>query len=286
MTGAADGSTPPPGSTKPLTLVCSACGYCAPQRNSPPTFIRPQERDVLDAFAHRYRQARLAEGWRPLPPAARLSLPDGTPAGYPRLYWQVRRQTYAALVDLLTHSGPDPAAGPVADLGAGVGWLSHRLSGVGYRALAVDASADPDFGLGAADIYAAQDPDRLLAVRGDLEHPPLQRASLSLVIFNASLHYAQDLSGTLARAATALRRQGRLLVLDTPITPRPSSGSPLGDRHLGRDELTTAIRHLGLHPRWLNVRRGPRWWWHQTKMRLKGGSAFSFPILVATRDAA
>ena len=93
-----------------------------------------------------------------------------------------------------------------------------------------------------------------------------------------------DLDGTLVRTARALRPGGRLIVLDTPVAREPRPGSGSGDRHLGRKELHQALLRVSLRPRWIRVRRGPRWWVHQAKVRAKGDALFSLPMIVADRE--
>jgi len=51
--------------------------------------------------------------------------------------------------------------------------------------------------------------------------------------FNASLHYAGDVDAALRRACRALRPDGRLVILDTPIALHPRPSGRLGGRHLG-----------------------------------------------------
>ena len=268
------------------SLRCAAHDDRFPVSGGIPSLVRQEDAAALADFGHRYREARLQEGWRSLMPRQALALPYGTPPGYPPLYWRVRRQSYRRLTALLSRQGPHPAAGPVADLGAGSGWLAHRLAAAGYRVLAMDASRERDFGLGAAAVYLAAAPSPFLPVQGDLDHLPLQRRKLSLALLNASLHYARDLEAALRRTAEALQEDGRLIVLDTPIARRtaPAETPPVGRarRSLGRRELEDALSAAGLHPRWVSVWRGPRWWVYQLKKRLKGEVRFSFPIVVAT----
>jgi SAM-dependent methyltransferase len=264
-------------------LRCSTCARRFLVRDGVPSLLRGEEEAALADFSRGYRQARHKEGWRPLSREQALRLPYGSPPGYPSLYWEVRRQSYRVFAELLSREGPAPERGPAADLGAGNGWLAFRLVQAGYRVLAVEASADDDFGLGAAEVYRSTVADRLLPVQGDLERPPLQPGTLSLVVFNASLHYARDLEATLARAAGSLRPDGCLAILDTPIAPRPRPGSGLGDRHLGRGELEQALAGAGLRPRWISIRRGWRWWVHQAKAWLKRDARFSFPMVLGYR---
>jgi hypothetical protein len=165
-----------------------------------------------------------------------------------------------------------------------VGWLSFRLAVQGYRVLAVEASLDDAFGLGAGRTYLGRVSGRLLLVQGDLERPPLQPGCWGVVLFNASLHYAADLSSTIERASQALQRRGLLVVMDTPIARHPVAGTGRGDRHLGYRELNDALGAAGLHAHWLRVRRGPRWWAHQARAWLKREELFSFPLVLAQRE--
>jgi SAM-dependent methyltransferase len=261
-------------------LACTGCHRRFPVQDRIPALLRQEDAQRLAGFSQRYREARLRDGWQPLSEDQALALPFGRPPGYPALYWEVRRQSYRVLMRLLAREGPSPAAGPAADLGAGNGWLSYRLAQAGYRVVALEASRDEAFGLGAAQAYFSSHVG-FLPIQGDLEHPPLRPGAVSLLVFNASLHYAHHLAETLCLAARALQPEGRLLILDSPIAPQPHPSTGLGDRHLGRYELDTALASAGLHPRWIAVRRGPRWWLHRARAGLKRDAPFSFPLVVA-----
>ena len=138
------------------------------------------------------------------------------------------------------------------------------------------------FGLEAARTYYSSLAS-FLPIQGDLEHPPLQAGRLSLIVCNASLHYASDLESTLQRVADALRPGGHMVILDTPIARHPRPGTGRGDRHLGRQELHSALLDAGLRPRRMAVQRGWRWRMHQVKALLRGDARFSFPMIVAER---
>jgi SAM-dependent methyltransferase len=264
-------------------LMCATCGVLFAVQGHILLLLRPQDDATFADFNWRYRQARLGEGCLPVSAEQAFDLPFVSPPGYRRLYWTVRCQSYRRLMRYLARDGPPPAAGPVADLGAGVGWLSFRLAQAGYRVLAVDASLDDAFGLGAAEGYVTASERRLLLAQGNLAYPPLQEDRWSLVIFNASLHYARDLEATLHRAARALSPGGRVIVLDTPIARRPVRGTGRGDRHLGHQELHDALVCAGLCPRWGAIWRGPRWWAYRLKAWLKHSAPFGFPMVVAER---
>jgi SAM-dependent methyltransferase len=264
-------------------LVCPACEVRFPIQERVPVLLRPADVNAFATYGRRYREARQQEDWRALTPDQALALPFGSPPGAPVLYWRVRRSSYRRLMRFLAEEGPSPADGSVADLGAGVGWLSFRLAQAGYRVLALDASLDEAFGLGAAAPYVAASGGNILLAQGNLSHPPLRRQRWSLVVYNASLHYVHDLEATLSRAARALQPQGRLIILDTPIARRPTAGTGRGDRHLGGRELDGALAGAGLSTRWLRLWRGPHWWAFRLKSWLRRSALFSFPMIVAER---
>lgn len=276
-------------------LVCTAGGHSFPLVDGIPSLVQSEDRARFAQFSLRYREARLREGWQPLTVDQALALPFGSPPGYPLLYWEVRRQSYRALMRLLAREGPDPQVGPAADLGAGTGWLAYRLAQAGYRVLAVEASLDQDFGLGATEGYRTGMPERLLPIQGNLEHPPLAHGKTSLIVLNASLHYAADLGSTLRQMAAALHPQGCLVILDTPIARRPHLGTGKDDRDrsasdaastcsrrsLGREELQQALLAAELEPRWIRILRTRRWWIRQLKAWAKGEALFTFPMIWA-----
>jgi SAM-dependent methyltransferase len=261
---------------------CTACGRRYAVEGGIPDLLRAEDAARFQALARQYREAREQEGLQPPAREQALDLPYSQPAGAPALYWQVRRQSFCALMRVLAREGPTPAHGPAADLGAGMGWLSYRLAHLGYQVVAVDTSRDADWGLGAAQRHYLPQA-RFQAVLGDLAYPPLQAGKLALIVFNASVHYASDLEDALARAARALKPSGRIVILDTPISRRPAPGTGRGDRHLGHQELDGALLAAGLSPRWVPVRRGARWWRHQAKAWLRRQPRFSFPMIIADR---
>ena len=265
-----------------LPIGCLGCGERFAVASGIPVLLRRQDAERLARFSRSYREERLREGRLPLSIEQAQALPYGEPPGFPALYWEVRRQSFCALMHWLAREGPSPAGGSAADLGAGIGWLGYRLAQLGFRVLAVEASRDEDFGLDAARTYYGA-LTSLLPVQGDLEHPPLQAGRLNLIVCNASLHYASNLESTLQRVADALRPGGHAAILDTPIARHPRAGTGRGDRHLGRQELQDALLEAGLRPRWMTVQRGWRWRVHKAKALLRGDARFSFPMIVAER---
>jgi uncharacterized protein YbaR (Trm112 family) len=260
-------------------LVCQGCGCRYEFQDQIPVLVPSEDLAGLTEFNRRYREIRLGEGWRSIPAEQALKLPFTRPVGFPGIYWKVRQQSFTALIDILSEHGPFPPMGPVVELGAGNGWLSYNLSRSGYQVVAIDSNVDETFGLGAAKIYLTRADFTL--VQGDLNRPPLQDSKFSLVIFNASLHYARSLAAVLKRAGKALLPEGRILILDSPIAKKPRPTRIIGDRLLGRQELQNDLIGAGMQAQWLPVRRGARWWIEQGLRLGSGKPLFSLPVIAA-----
>jgi SAM-dependent methyltransferase len=116
----------------------------------------------------------------------------------------------------------------VLDLGAGVGWLSHRLADLGHCPMAVDLSVDDLDGLVAGRHYN----DVWPRVQAEFDRLPLADGQADLVIFNASFHYSTDYHATLTEAARVTKPGGHVLIIDTPVYRRAASGEQMRiERH-------------------------------------------------------
>ncbi|HET8627666.1 MAG TPA: class I SAM-dependent methyltransferase, partial [Thermomicrobiales bacterium] len=186
----------------------------------------PAERAARFAsFLAQYETVRAAEGWGRPDPAYYAALPR-VPADDPqRAIWRLRSRHYRALIARVVCPLERARGRPLAvlDLGAGNCWLAHRLARRGHRVAAVDLSTDRLDGLGARAWYGDFAP--FAAVQADYEHLPCEAGQFDLAIFNASLHYAADCTAALGEALRALRADGRLAVLDTPVYRDPTSGA-------------------------------------------------------------
>ena len=134
--------------------------------------------------------------------------------------WAVRARSFAHLDQrVLRRLAPGSR---VLDIGAGSGWLSRILASRGHRPAAVDLLADELDGLGAAARAAA--PHRYPCLRAHFDHLPLAAGVVDLVVFNASLHYAERVRDTLREALRVLAPDGRIVVADSPCYARAESG--------------------------------------------------------------
>ena len=188
----------------------------------PPTIDAQQQ-----AFEHAYRQVRRREGWGSKDPSYYTSLPFRDISGRWPEIWRVRAVSFRALERCVVAGAERRATGPlrIVDLGAGNGWLSHRLALRGHEVMAVDLSADPLDGLGAHVHYPEE--SNFLPVQASFDHLPLSAAQVDLIVFNGSLHYSSNYRASLGEALRVLAPSGRLVIMDSPIYRHRRSGEAM-----------------------------------------------------------
>ena len=197
---------------------CPGCGLVAACVEGIWRFLPPAAASRFAPFLADYTRIRQGEQRGSDDPAYYLGLPD-CPLDHPiAAQWALRRRTFATFTRRIL---PRLGSGlRVVDLGAGVGWLSHRLALLGHHPLAVDLTTDDRDGLGAGRHYRPAWP----RVQSDFDHLPLAAAAADLVIFNASLHYSTGYEVTLAEALRVLAPGGTVAIFESPIYRRPESG--------------------------------------------------------------
>jgi SAM-dependent methyltransferase len=237
---------------------------------------------AMQRFRVAYAEQRAAEG-RAYTREDLLALPY-LESGPLARQWGVRRRTFDAFLRRVMAPLVATSQSPIQalDLGAGNAWLAYRLALAGCEAIAVDLRDDHVDGLGAADAYLALTSARLRRVVGSFESIPLASASMDVVVFNASLHYAVDLMATLREARRVVRASGRVVILDSPFYASAADGEAMirekrataASRFGGNADALLAVRcieyltHHGLqaisHPlgiRWTRHRvRYPLWY--------------------------
>lgn len=119
----------------------------------------------------------------------------------------------------------------VADLGAGEGLLSELLARRCKKVIAVDNSEKiVEFGAAKAKKNGLKNLEFRL---GDLQNPPIEPASVDVVILSQALHHAEDPAEALAGAASLLKPNGQLLILDLLAHKFDKARELYGDRWLG-----------------------------------------------------
>ncbi|MFL6529645.1 MAG: ArsR/SmtB family transcription factor [Chthoniobacterales bacterium] len=100
----------------------------------------------------------------------------------------------------------------VADLGAGEGTLSQLLAKTAKKVIAIDNSPKMvEFGVQLAKEHGFTNLEYRL---GDIEDPPIEKASVDLAILSQALHHALHPERAVASAQRILRKGGRLVILD------------------------------------------------------------------------
>lgn len=182
---------------------------------------------AIAQFVREYRTVRRAEGWGSTDPAYYRALPYVDRTHRFEEIWRIRAASYDTFLGRVLKPLESAQLGStldVVDLGAGNGWLSHRLAQRGHRVVAVDLLEDRLDGLMALKLYDAH-PQTLLPALADFDHLPLSARATDLVVFNASLHYSTDYATTLRESLRVLKRGGTLVILDSPMYSDPTSGA-------------------------------------------------------------
>jgi SAM-dependent methyltransferase len=173
-------------------------------------------------FVREYRTVRRAEGWGSRDAAYYRALPYRDLTGRFDDIWGIRARSYDVLVSrVLLPLEHRQKRLEVLDLGAGSGWLAHRLAQRGHRAVAVDLLEDDLDGLGALRYFARD----VVPIVAEFDRLPLRSAGVDLAVFNAAFHYSTGYAGTLGEILRVLRHGGTLVILDSPMYTDPASGA-------------------------------------------------------------
>jgi len=176
----------------------------------------------FDQFMREYQIVREAEGRRFTPDQLRR-LPYGLQGDW-AWAWNIRATGFEALLRHVVK--PLAQAHPVLrilDLGAGPGWLAHRLAQRGWHAAAVDLLDNDWDGVAACQHYRVP----VLPVQAAYDQLPFESRSIELVVYNASFHYAESFATVLAEGLRVLAPGGRLVILDSPLYPSAQTGQQM-----------------------------------------------------------
>lgn len=230
-------------------------------------------------FRRAYAAHRAAEGRGNLTPDEARELPY-LEVGPLAAEWRVRARTFDRFVAAVLRAraaevSPRPLR--LLDLGAGSGWLCHRVGETGHRGVALDLRTDDVDGLGAAGPYRRGPGRPFPRVAASFEAIPFLPGTFDIAVFNASLHYAVALERAVGEAARVVAAGGRIAVLDSPFYRSAEAGEAMveekrrtapevfGERaealtaipfveYLTRERLEAASRAVGLEWRRHRVR--------------------------------
>lgn len=205
-------------------FLCVSCQHRYERRDGIHRFLSRSRSDRAAPFLAQYRAVREQDGYRESAPEYYRMLPVVSQGNPRAAEWRIRRESYAHFQQ---RALPGVWQGPihVLDLGAGSGWLSHRLASFGHHAVAVDRLDDEVDGLGACRHY----PVTFAVVEADFDALPFEPAQFDVVILNGSLHYSPDPAATLAEAKRMLVDGGSLVVMDSPMFAHARDGQAMVD---------------------------------------------------------
>ena len=203
--------------------TCPGCGFGFELRKGIVDALSPDSRARHRAFVAGYEHIRAAEGRGSDCAEYYLALPYRDLSGRDPRQWHIRARSHDYLVRrLLPREGDD--ACKVLDLGAGNGWMSHRLALARKHACAVDIVVNDSDGLGAARHYAARLPALFPRFQASFDRLPFADAQFDVAVFNASFHYCRDGVATLRESLRCLKPGGSVIISDTPWYRREDDG--------------------------------------------------------------
>lgn len=191
-------------------------------------------------FLEDYAKIRHAEGRGSANSAYYRELPDRDLSGRSPEQWRIRARSFHAFerTVLADTERRSKRALDILDLGAGNGWMSHRLASRGHRAFALDIFCDELDGLGALGHY----PVRFPAAAAEFDSLPFREAAFDLAVFNSSFHYSSDYRRTLTEVRRCLRPGGSVVIMDSPVYRRSEHGEMMRAERQAFFERTYGFR--------------------------------------------
>jgi len=257
---------------------CVPCGTAYRQTDGIWRFLVPGRERAFDTFILEYETVRSAERRRVQNPSHLRALPYRDLSRKRPYEWSIRAKSFRTLVKEVIEPWERASGRPlrILDMGSGLGWLAHRVALRGHEVAAVDLVTNDFDGLGVWKHYGRE----FLPVQAEFERLPFPDATVDVVVYNASFHYAASFGAALREALRVLRPSGRVVIMDTPIYRDASSGAAMvreredaferrygfrgnaipSEGFLTYDRLDALERELSL--RWSLVEPwyGFRWW--------------------------
>jgi len=221
-------------------LACPDCRRRFEYRDRIYRFLTPGRQALAAPFLHQYHVVREQDGYRVGNPDYYRVLPAVAQSHPHAAEWRIRQQSYVELQNRVLAGGGSRS---ILDLGAGNGWLSHRLATLGHRVTAVDWWDDECDGLGVCRYYAAP----IACVQADFDALPFAPRQFDVVVFNGSLHYAPDVCATLNRARRMLAHGGVIAVMDSPMFRDDADGHRMVSEKLTKFKTEYGLTEV-VHP--------------------------------------
>ena len=188
--------------------------------------LLPERVARYSRFVEDYESIRAAEGRGSTNSAYYLALPYRDLSGRLSSQWALRARTFRYIerrilprISTLVHKELR-----ILDLGAGNGWMSYRLASDGHSPVAVDLLTNDQDGLGAARHYKEKLRSLFPRFQAELDNLPFSDGQFDVVIFNSSFHYSENYEKTLAEALRCVRRNGTVIIADSPWYSDERSG--------------------------------------------------------------
>lgn len=286
----------------PDLLQCPAEGSFYSRQDGIWRFLTPEQQAHYAPFIAEYDIVRSGEQWGSDRAAYYRALPFQDLSGQHPDIWRIRAITYRTFLKrvLCPLAAGQPAPLRIVDAGSGNGWLANRLAQEGHQVLATDLRTDKFDGLGA---HAWYDGAPFTPVQAPFETIPLDDGTVDLVVFAGSFHYATNYVSTLREARRVLHEAGQIVILESPVYRKASSGEQMvterkqrlrhehgisADTLEHQNYLTRgSLREIGhqLQLEWRSITPFYGWGWTLAPLfaRLKGRrEPARFHILVAT----
>ncbi|MEQ1728394.1 MAG: methyltransferase domain-containing protein [Vicinamibacterales bacterium] len=209
----------------PVPVRCPGCGALVVERSGIVRCASDARLGCASPVLAQYRQVRRADGHVMRSAEEYQALPSVSPSAANIDEWRIRQQSLDTLLQAFSTAR---RSARVLDLGAGNGWLSQRLTVLGHAAVAVDLNDDGEDGLGAAAASRVAFP----RVQAGFERLPFEAGQFDVVVFNASLHYADEPGAVLAEGRRMLAGRGALVVMDSPVFALERDGERMVDEQL------------------------------------------------------
>ena len=231
--------------------ACGLCGFVLREHSGIWNSIAPHRQRRLRQFMQEYQEVRTREGRGSSSPDYYLALPYADLTGRNSWQWSIRSLTFRYFLrKVLPRIEASPARPlDILDIGAGNGWLSHRLALRGHSPVAVDLLDNDADGLGAARHYRCSLGGLFPRFQAEMDCLPFADAQFDVAIFNASLHYSEDYCTTLREALRCLRPHGHVLILDSPYYRREESGRQMVEERKQRFTKTFGFPSDGIASR-------------------------------------